>query len=336
MSSSSPSTSVTVSLPSVMSTTAASTTITTMKKTDLDMLPMKTASPTNVQNSFNFTTNNNTADNKIQSPTKATIDSIKYDAMQSSDNNLYGMGITDDDKNQNDRLASATNRSATIQTRSLFDIDNASSLSLADKLRNEANKYSDDNAGRDHFGTDKELTNRMDADKKCTTTPKSSSVTSHDQVRSDTRFDEKRMQTGISINQQTYANYNFKQNSSGARSSSPTSPTSYPFSGIASSTSAPVTMNSHSYERRPSWRLKLDAGCKVCKHTNTHKTHTFKYVIPKSNVKCNDSIQSTLLNKSSDSAVLVPRDRLPFYHHVNGCNMYFIKQFEQHLTARNI
>lgn len=143
---------------------------------------MKTASPTNVQNSFNFTTNN-TADSKIQSPTKATSDSIKYDAMQSSDNNLYGMGITDDDKNQNDRLASATNKS-TIQKRSLFDIDNASSLSLADKLRNEANKYSDDSAGRDHIGTDKELTHhRLDSDHK-STAPQSPSVTSHDQVRS--------------------------------------------------------------------------------------------------------------------------------------------------------
>lgn len=155
------------------------------------MLPMKTASPTNVQNSFNFTTNHNTADSKIQSPTKATpTDSLKYDAMQSSDNNLYGMGITDDDKNQNDRLASATNRLATIQTRSLFDIDNASSLSLADKLRNEANKYSDDNAGRDHMGTGRELTNRMDADKKSTTS-QLPSVTSYDQVRSDTRYEEK-------------------------------------------------------------------------------------------------------------------------------------------------
>lgn len=161
---------------------------------------MKTASPTNVQNSFNFTTINNTTDSKIQPPTKATpTDSIKYDAMQSSDNNLYGMGITDDDKNQNDRLASATNRSATIQTRSLFDIDNASSLSLADKLRNEANKYSDDNAGRVHIGTDKELTNRMDAAKKLTTTPQLPSVTSHDQVRSDTKYEEEVMQIGISI-----------------------------------------------------------------------------------------------------------------------------------------
>lgn len=288
MSSSSPSTSVTVSLPSVMSTMPASTTITTIKKTDLDMLPMKTASPTNVQNSFNFTTNNNTAENgKIQSPTKATSDSIKYDAMQSSDNNLYGMGITDDDKNQNDRLASVTNRSVTIQTHSLFDIDNASSLSLADKLRNEANKYSDDNAGRDHIGTDKELTNRMDADKKLT-----APVTSHDQVRSDTRYEENKMkQTGISINQQTHATYNFKQISSGAQSSSPTSPTSptsYPFSGIASSTSVPVTMNSHSNERRPSWRLKLDAGCKVCKQTNTQQ----KYVhICYSNPMSNPSIR---------------------------------------------
>lgn len=177
------------------------TTIPTIKKTDLDMLPMKTASPTNVQNSFNFTTNHNTADSKIQSPTKApTTDSIKYNAMQSSDNNLYGMGITDDDKNQNDRFASATNRLATIQTRSLFDIDNASSLSLADKLRNEANKYSDDNAGRDYIGTGRELTNRMDADKKSTTL-QLPSVTSYDQVRSNTRYESKKVQTGISINQ---------------------------------------------------------------------------------------------------------------------------------------
>lgn len=154
-------------------------------------------------------TKHNTADSSNPTLTKLSIASDalqQLDSAMHKDSCLYGLGITDDDKNGK----------AAIQKRSLLDIDNASSLSLADKLRNEANKYSDENsAGREHYGTNKDALTSEYTDKK----------------------------TGSPT--------------------TPTSPTNlYQPTVVASSTSA-TTLNSHTNERRPSWRLKLDAGCKV-------------------------------------------------------------------------
>lgn len=191
----------------------ASITSTTILKTDLDMLTKK-SSPTNVQSSFNFT-KNHTTDNNNQSSTSSS------DLMQSNEihkNNLYGLGITDDDKNGKTNLNTMTNetKTPTIQKRSIIDLGNASSLC------NESKKYSDESAGREHLGTiNKDALNLTEFEK---AEKKSGSITT------------------------------------------PTSPSSYQpiissSSSITSSTS--TTINSHSNERRPSWRLKPDSGCKV-------------------------------------------------------------------------
>lgn len=207
-STSSTTTSVTMNVPAVMSSSPSSI---ANKKTDLDLLTK--VSPTK----------HNTADN---SSSNQTLTKLSTDSMQSNQMHkdcMYGMGITDDDKNGK----------AAIQKRSLLDIDNASSLSLADKLRNEANKYSDENAGREHLGTNKDALNQA----------------------ANEQSDKK---TGSPT--------------------TPTSPTSLyqpnivassTFTATAASGATTTTPNSHTNERRPSWRLKLDAGCKV---TISHKT----------------------------------------------------------------
>ncbi|XP_031620321.1 protein phosphatase 1 regulatory subunit 12A isoform X2 [Contarinia nasturtii] len=195
-SSTSTTTSVTMNVPAVMSSSPSSI---ANKKTDLDSLTMK-ASPTK----------QNIADSSNKMITKISTDVMPSNQMHKDC--MYGLGITDDDKNGK----------AAIQKRSLLDIDNASSLSLADKLRNEANKYSDENAGREHLGTNKDALN-------------------------------------LAANEQT--------DKKTGSPTTPTSPTSlYQPNIVASSTTAAAvattTTNSHTNERRPSWRLKLDAGCK--------------------------------------------------------------------------
>lgn len=201
-------TSVTMNVPAaVMSSPPPSTAI---KKTDLDVLSMK-ASPTKL----------NTADSSNKTLTKFSTDALQSNQVRKdSERTLYGLGITDDDKNGK----------STIHKRSLLDIDNASSLSLADKLRNEANKYSDENAGREHLGTNRDALN----------------------VAATEQSDKK---TGSPT--------------------TPTSPTAlYQPSVVASSTStATTTLNSHTNERRPSWRIKSDTGCKVTFSHNSKSEH---------------------------------------------------------------
>lgn len=214
--------SVTMNVPSVMSssTQQQSSSIAT-KKTDLDLISIK-VSPTK----HNTIANANAADDSNSGDGGGGGSDGQRIGTNTKDCCLYGMGITDDDKNGK----------AAIQKRSLLDMDNASSLSLADKLRNEANKYSGENAGREHFGPKTETMN----------------------VAACEQIDKK---TGTAT--------------------SPTSPNGlYQSCGVASSTSsignvsaggAPATSSSittsttncHANERRPSWRLKLDAGCKV-------------------------------------------------------------------------
>lgn len=122
--------------------------------------------------------------------------------------------------------------------RSLFDIDNASSLSLAEKLRNEANKYSADSTG---------------------------DVQTSDVVAA----------TVINVGGHTLAKLQTAQATAEAQQqdeedtdrqndSTPSSPIHHAMT-----------------ERRPSWRLKFDAGCKVRKNSvisHTHKKKKFFFL----------------------------------------------------------
>lgn len=208
-------TSITMNVPAAVMSSSHSSSPIANKKTDLDMLAMK-VSPIKQINTADCSNN--------QTLIKLSTDSMQSNSMHKDC--MYGFGITDDDKN---------GKEAAIQKRSLFDIDNASSLSLADKLRNEANKYSDENAGREHLDT-----------------------TNKDALN-------------LAANEQ----YDIK---TGSTTTTPTSPTSMYQPNIVANTTATTvasvaaaaaaatattTTNYHTNERRPSWRLKLDAGCKV-------------------------------------------------------------------------
>lgn len=237
--------SVTMNVPAVMSSSTQqqqqqqpTTLSNATKKTDLDLISIK-VSPTKL---------NATADG-----------SSSGGGGGNTKDSLYGMGITDDDKNGK----------AAIHKRSLLDIDNASSLSLADKLRNEANKYSDENAGRENFGTNKEA--RCEQIDKKTGTPT----------------------TPTSPNGGLYQSSGVASSTSSSSSSS-SSITNVSVNAAPATTSTITTtttsLNSNANERRPSWRLKLDAGCKVkTKHTKkkTNKTKN----IPK---KCRPNISTCI------------------------------------------
>lgn len=175
------STAVTINVPSNPSTAT--------KKTDSDVLLTKTSPTTNVQTSFNF--HKTVEGNQKSSSADNQTSPIK-------ENSNVTLPVTDDDKNDKINITNTK----LISKRSLFDIDNANSLSLADKLRNEANKYAEIAP-----------TNNQDNDK-----------------------------LG-------------KKNDS-----SPTSPSSPP---ISTTTIATATTTLLGTERRPSWRLKFDAGSKV-------------------------------------------------------------------------
>lgn len=159
---------------------------------------------------------------------------------------LYGMGITDDDKNGK--------AAAAIQKRSLLDIDNASSLSLADKLRNEANKYSDENAGRESgFGTNKDATGEQQNVDRKTGSP--TTPTSPNGLYQSSGVASSASSTPATTS--TITNNNNNNNNNNTNTST-------------------TSLNSHANERRPSWRLKLDAGCKVktILHKQTIQTYS--------------------------------------------------------------
>lgn len=153
----------------------------TTKKTDLEELT-KTASPT-VENNFKFDSNeilekeNNESDIEIIEPVQKRITNVTP-------------------------AVEVTLNRFSRDKRSLFDIDNASSLSLADKLRNEANKYN-------------EVTKSNTAD---VTTQNLENENLINTTKSDTKSE-----------------------------STPSSPVQHQITA----------------ERRPSWRLKFDAGNKV-------------------------------------------------------------------------
>lgn len=96
------------------------------EKTESDAHSLK-PSPTALQSSFKYAP-------KPLSPTGG-----------GAHETVISMGITDDDKN--DKISTTANKTASSDLsgigtkRSLLEMDNLSSLSLADKLHNEANKY---------------------------------------------------------------------------------------------------------------------------------------------------------------------------------------------------
>lgn len=198
-------TSTTVNIPPVTSANAL--------KTDLDVLNKK-VSLTSVQTSFNFTT----TDNNKQSNNDSTSDIMHKE-------HLYGLGITDDDKN--DKAANEAQTSA-AQKRLLSDIE-AATLLASGKHATDKKKCSDESAGRDTSETNKDALHLIG---------------------------------GIS----TKITDRLEKRSGLSPVTSPTSPmssTATSASISSTSTSSTTTTNSHTNERRPSWRLKLDSGCKV-------------------------------------------------------------------------
>lgn len=111
--------------------------------------------------------------------------------------------------------------------KSLFDMDNANSLTLADKLRNEANKY-------------------------CEVTGSNKSLSHFDQKQPTVTDRTKRE---IITGSTQSLNESVMQGNSNSNNSAPSS---------SSATSTTTTHKQLQYaERRPSWRLKFDAGSKV-------------------------------------------------------------------------
>lgn len=162
-------------------------------KTDLETLT-KTASPTIAQATFKYDQHRQNTDEPSRDVhASATVDFIQ-------------------------RNSSKDNK------RSLFDLDNASSLSLAEKLRNEANKYSESST---------ETT---------TTSPPPSSTT-------DTSGSTSSNKDALDDDNET------------------------------TTTTIVSSPQHHQPERRPSWRLKFDAGCKV------RKIFTITIVISKKKIK---------------------------------------------------
>lgn len=234
--------SVTMNVPVSSSTQSQQPLSNATKKTDLDLISIK-VSPTKLN-----TIATAAADDGSSGGGGGGCDGSSTNTKDS----LYGMGITDDDKNGK----------AAIQKRSLLDIDNASSLSLADKLRNEANKYADENAGRDNnFGLNKEATcEQIDKKTGTPTTPTSpNGLYQSSGVASS---------TSSSIT-------NVNSNTTHATTSTITT--------NSTTSSTTTSLNSHANERRPSWRLKLDAGCKVktILHKNNQSNIPKKKYIPK-------------------------------------------------------
>ncbi|XP_065074510.1 protein phosphatase 1 regulatory subunit 12A isoform X5 [Ochlerotatus camptorhynchus] len=140
--------------------------------------------------------------------------------------------------------ASSASVAATIRTpssfgtskRSLFDIDNANSLTLAEKLRQEANKYAE--SDKENF-----VCSKVPSTATATATTKSESTSSNTTPAA-------AVEGAVSLRKDT---------------SAPSSPLHQHHHHHQSSTMA---------ERRPSWRLKVDAGSKFKLEDATAPTST--------------------------------------------------------------
>lgn len=177
-----------------------------------------------------------------------TTDTTKHSHTQndaSSDTmhkeHLYGLGITDDDKNDKANVkAACETQASSVQKRLLSDMDTATIVAAGKVGANETNKCSDGSAGRDSSGL-----NAL-----------SQMCGGGGGISGTDRSVEKR--------------------SGASPITSPTSPSSIVSVSTAASSStnaatSTTALYSHSNERRPSWRLKLDSGCKVCNLEPKHK-----------------------------------------------------------------
>ncbi|XP_049293859.1 protein phosphatase 1 regulatory subunit 12A isoform X4 [Anopheles funestus] len=155
--------------------------------------------------------------------------------VSNSDSNTTST-ITNTTSNNNTTSASSNtnhNTAATYTKRSLFDIDNANSLTLAEKLRHEANKYAI--AAVADGDLDSHLVTRV---------PNSNSTTNSG--------GESNSNSGSSTNAPVD---NSAVSAAAAGSAVPPSPTLRKSADSVATTGATA-------ERRPSWRLKVDGGSK--------------------------------------------------------------------------
>lgn len=215
-------TSTTVNIPPVTASIISPNAL----KTDLDLLSKK-ASPDNVQTSFNFMKPNTTIDTNKQS--QAHIDASTIIMHK---DHLYGVGITDDDKNDEANVKAAGEAQAcAAQKRLLNDMDTTTFIA-ASKIGNETVKCLDESAGRDPSG-----------------------LKAMHQIGGG----------GNSGGSDSCVDRFVEKRSSASPITSPTS-SAATIDALSSATATTSTsmIYSHSNERRPSWRLKLDSGCKVC------------------------------------------------------------------------
>lgn len=175
-------------------------------KTDLESLT-KTASPTIAQTNYKYDRNHQ-LDDLVVATTEKEID------LESKDSDLLGT------KKTSSATVDFTFNKLGKDKRSLFDIDNASSLSLAEKLRNEANKYSAESQSAESQSSSDVVA--------ATVVSVSSGLSKLHMVQAATEAQE------------------LDQENDRKNDSTPSSPLHHAMT-----------------ERRPSWRLKFDAGCKV-------------------------------------------------------------------------
>ncbi|XP_055372984.1 protein phosphatase 1 regulatory subunit 12A isoform X6 [Condylostylus longicornis] len=199
------------SIPISDSVTTSSSTLNDRKSMKDDIITSSTV--INVPNNNNNNNNSKKTDNM-------NIKTI---------NHINSANISDQQQNSDQQHQQDTTLTTTVrlrEKRSLFDIDNANSLTLADKLRNEANKYTDDSG---NIGSNTTITSP--------TTTTARSIIGNNKT------------TGTLNNLEDSTINNLLNN----RKSDSMSPSPVPGSGGGIGTGS---------DRRPSWRLKFDSGNK--------------------------------------------------------------------------
>lgn len=207
-------TSTTVSIPPITASSAA-------LKTDLDVLSRKAPPTTNVQSSLNFA-RSITGDAGKQPPINDTP--VASDGAHNKDH-VYGLGITDDDKNDKANVKAANELQATAAQKHLGgDHETGTAKTAAD-----TSKCPDESAGRE------------------------SSAPNRDALHAVAGIGDR------AADRRTGAAASSSSSSTGAlAAATPAVP------AVPATTATATPLNAHSNERRPSWRLKFDSGCKVC------------------------------------------------------------------------
>uniref|UniRef100_A0A182QNZ4 Uncharacterized protein n=1 Tax=Anopheles farauti TaxID=69004 RepID=A0A182QNZ4_9DIPT len=139
------------------------------------------------------------------------------------------------------------NTAATYTKRSLFDIDNANSLTLAEKLRHEANKYAIAAVADGDLDTHHHLPRG----------PASNSTTN-----SGVGAESENNTTTTSSNSSGSSTNAPADNSAASAAAAAAGPASPTLRKVGDSTAAATTGGGATAERRPSWRLKVDGGSK--------------------------------------------------------------------------